>query len=518
MDSTELTFVRCPSCRSLVPAVSARCRMCGATLEASAKPESQNLNKKGRVRQRTMSSPGDELNSVLSALRQGVDPMTAGDEQTQDDQSKPEEIKLEAPPVLKAPTVATEHAKSVEPQELGDDFEEADPLQAYVEEVDLEQNEAPKFEAKKESKPEVKPELKVEVKKEPAKEVAKFSQPQNVKQPAKPVTPALAAVPQAPVKQNNDRVEAPKVVIESGMRSRSKGGLSFGRPKEERVETPSQIKQDEKEQPKAQATAPAKPEAQQEIAKNESKFEPKQELKAEVKVEAKVEQKQEIKLDQKNDHNQQQRQDHRHDHKPDHKTEHKPEHKYEHKQDHRHDQKNDKPHLHDVQKQKSQQDSPQREQRPTDANQHRQAPVEAVKVQAEQKSASFADNKKAAIKIEEHIMDGRLFGWLVDYSDPQGRAIELREGKFFVTRNSLKKSDLILDHASISTPHAVVRVGTDTGLEIQDLMSERGIFVRRRETDVYQKQDDRAKLEHGDWVRFGDVEFIVSLIAYVGQK
>ena len=30
--SDELTFVRCPSCRSLVPAVSTRCRMCGAPL------------------------------------------------------------------------------------------------------------------------------------------------------------------------------------------------------------------------------------------------------------------------------------------------------------------------------------------------------------------------------------------------------------------------------------------------------------------------------------------------------
>ena len=38
-DSTELTFVRCPSCRSLVPAVSTRCRMCGATLDATAADE-----------------------------------------------------------------------------------------------------------------------------------------------------------------------------------------------------------------------------------------------------------------------------------------------------------------------------------------------------------------------------------------------------------------------------------------------------------------------------------------------
>ena len=42
-DSTELTFVRCPSCRSLVPAVSTRCRMCGAGLEGVAKPNQKSV-------------------------------------------------------------------------------------------------------------------------------------------------------------------------------------------------------------------------------------------------------------------------------------------------------------------------------------------------------------------------------------------------------------------------------------------------------------------------------------------
>ncbi|NDC37773.1 MAG: hypothetical protein EBZ48_06940, partial [Proteobacteria bacterium] len=61
-DSTELTFVRCPSCRSLVPAISTRCRMCGATLEASAAAEEgeQEPRKSGRVRQRTMSESSAE--------------------------------------------------------------------------------------------------------------------------------------------------------------------------------------------------------------------------------------------------------------------------------------------------------------------------------------------------------------------------------------------------------------------------------------------------------------------------
>ena len=34
-EDTELTFIRCPSCRSLIPAVANRCRMCGHALEES---------------------------------------------------------------------------------------------------------------------------------------------------------------------------------------------------------------------------------------------------------------------------------------------------------------------------------------------------------------------------------------------------------------------------------------------------------------------------------------------------
>ena len=48
-DSTELTFVRCESCRSLVPAVSTRCRMCGAPLEKEQDVSIQELGLPGRA-------------------------------------------------------------------------------------------------------------------------------------------------------------------------------------------------------------------------------------------------------------------------------------------------------------------------------------------------------------------------------------------------------------------------------------------------------------------------------------
>ena len=72
--NSELTFVRCPSCRSLVPAVSTRCRMCGASLEPAAggvTPEEESEKAPSRVRQRTASTQTDsEFAETRDKLRE----------------------------------------------------------------------------------------------------------------------------------------------------------------------------------------------------------------------------------------------------------------------------------------------------------------------------------------------------------------------------------------------------------------------------------------------------------------
>lgn len=107
---------------------------------------------------------------------------------------------------------------------------------------------------------------------------------------------------------------------------------------------------------------------------------------------------------------------------------------------------------------------------------------------------------------------GRLVGWLVSYADTRGASLELREGKFFVTAKSIKENDLVLDDRSVSTPHALVGCGLDGTLTVQDLMSERGVFVRRRGSNQYRQEEEAIPVEHGDWLRFGDLEFLVVLI------
>jgi len=116
------------------------------------------------------------------------------------------------------------------------------------------------------------------------------------------------------------------------------------------------------------------------------------------------------------------------------------------------------------------------------------------------------------------VQPGRLFGWLVSYAEADGRSVELREGKFFISASSLKESDLVISDRSIPTPHALVSVSTATGLQVQGLMGERGVFSREGDTGAYQRREEPFRLQHGDWVRFGDVEFLVCLIAHVGAR
>lgn len=116
------------------------------------------------------------------------------------------------------------------------------------------------------------------------------------------------------------------------------------------------------------------------------------------------------------------------------------------------------------------------------------------------------------------ITAGRLFGWLVSFKDSDGRSIELREGRFFVTRSSVKDADLVIDHESISTPHALMHISADSGLRVHDVISEKGLFIRRRGSEDYQRMAETVEVQHGDYLRFGEVEFQVCLISEVGAK
>ena len=215
-DSTDLTFVRCPACRSLVPAVSSRCRMCGAALDASAAAAKEEP-RVSRVRQRTMSQPGSELSSAVNQAREDADSDSVS-------VAAPSfEAMEEVPVTIPTPVV------------------EADPLSAFVEEV----REEP-----------VQQEVAVQVERAPI-----------------PETPVRAA-PQVPEAPPMSREPAPPPPSPS--RSERKGNLVFkgdkdaGQPASQ-PETPRQEPKREKPQ---KENRPPQPQREERERRNEQPVQP----------------------------------------------------------------------------------------------------------------------------------------------------------------------------------------------------------------------------------------------------
>lgn len=419
-DSTELTFVRCPACRSLVPAVSTRCRMCGATLDASLGSESTQPPASGRVRQKTMttSGPGD-LAEQVSRVREEM-------------HEEPEAYESAAEEPMAASASAAEPA-GIDP--LGGYIDEDAEHQADSAVADIESEEIPEDVDETftdEVEDEVIPEVE-EIQHEAAPEMVEEPEPVAVipsaEQSLEKAKEVLSTMGAPEPKREEPK---PRVVVEQG-KGRTKGGLSFGakggEPSQRRFDVP-------KEEPKPKAAAPVVETRKEEPKREEPR---------------------------------------------------KPE---------------------------------RREERPKAPVRETRAPreelEEVIETPVRERAPAPTATRREPVKHSEEL--GRLFGWLVNYSEPNGTSIELREGRFFVTSTPLRPTDLVLDDKTISTPHAMFTIGLDTGIVIQDLKSDRGVFVREREASTYRREYDNAELQHGDWLRFGDLEFLVSIIAHVGVK
>ena len=105
-----------------------------------------------------------------------------------------------------------------------------------------------------------------------------------------------------------------------------------------------------------------------------------------------------------------------------------------------------------------------------------------------------------------------LIGWFVSYNNQLGSSMELRSGRYFISRNQIKDHDILIDDSSVSTPHALLVLDSETGIHVQDLLSEEGVFVRRAGSAEYEQVADTEVLENGDWIRFGKVEYLLVLV------
>ncbi|RIL09922.1 MAG: hypothetical protein DCC75_05485 [Proteobacteria bacterium] len=405
-DSTELTFVRCPSCRSLVPAISTRCRMCGASLEASGgtKPDAaeSEAKKSGRIRQHTVMQSESELNATAERIRE--------------EEGQTKSAAADAEPSQELNMHETEIDST------------ADPLSAYIEEIEIDDQEPVKSSAKQTPKDQA------AAKEQPAHTKFNGDGKAHKYEAVGESSPAQAKSGEAfdPLKASEPDQNSPKLVVESGGRRGRHGGLSFGKEREEGAVHSSG--------------------AQDAGRKGDG--------------ERRLDQGGAVRPDQRESRQPEQRNEHRDDQRQDHR-------------------------------------------------QHRHGGERPV----EQRSQGGRQNESrvSADVRREEAGAGKLVGWLVSYSNPNGTAHELREGKFFVTSSSIKKNDLVITHASVSMPHAMVSISASDGLKAQDLLSDKGMHLRRKGTDNYQRISDSTRLEHGDWIKFGEIEFLVSYVPGVGR-
>ena len=440
-ETSELTFVRCPSCRSLVPTSAVRCRICNNPLDGGGKAEaSDSTRPPGRVRQKTITASAEELMQQggfeSEPAPQGFADSPVGDDNGHEVVDPLADFLQEFEPQDSQGASPAPHQEIPAVAAANDD--EDDDLDAFLDEFD---NYPVTSEPLKEpiAEPIVSPAVEtppVQATPRPAAAVTAVADPfDSEEDPLADFTtdatddfdldlepaPVQQLAPQAPEPEPEYVPQPPPVT----------------RPQQPRQSV---------EKRQSPPPPPQRPDAQQQ---NQKQVRPNSE----------------------------------HRDRPERSQQHRDERGRDRGDSHKHERRQQE------QRKVHNQHGSQRPEKPQEREQHQATGPKTGKMRP-----------------------GRLFGWLVSFESPDGRAIEIREGKFFVTGSSIRGFDLVIEDPSISTPHALMSISADHGLLIQDLMSERGIFVRSGDRGQYRREEGVVELKHGDWVRFGDVEFLLTVV------
>ncbi len=110
------------------------------------------------------------------------------------------------------------------------------------------------------------------------------------------------------------------------------------------------------------------------------------------------------------------------------------------------------------------------------------------------------------------VMSNKLIGWFVSYGiELTGKAFEIREGRKFIGRQQLRSFDLVIPDSAVSTPHCLLQVD-EHGVHLQDLMSDQGTFIKKPGEREFRKIESSVVLKHGDVLKLGSFELVVCLI------
>ena len=133
-----------------------------------------------------------------------------------------------------------------------------------------------------------------------------------------------------------------------------------------------------------------------------------------------------------------------------------------------------------------------------------------IKEEEKKVMSTLNENTEKGSKLK---LEGRLIGWLVTYrNDFRGAPIEIREGRFFIGGAKLRDSDLVLADDSLSVPHCLVKAEAKDGLVVQDLMSEKGSFIKKQGSNRYELITVPTVISHGDWLKFGEYEVMACIV------
>ena len=109
-----------------------------------------------------------------------------------------------------------------------------------------------------------------------------------------------------------------------------------------------------------------------------------------------------------------------------------------------------------------------------------------------------------------------VVGFLVSFDEnPNGTVYELRVGRLIVTSEHVGGGNyLLIKESSVSPMHAIMRITPNGEIQVLDQLSEFGTRIQRFGLDSWEElSGDKASLEHGDVVKFGQRQFNVCVIA-----
>ncbi len=109
-----------------------------------------------------------------------------------------------------------------------------------------------------------------------------------------------------------------------------------------------------------------------------------------------------------------------------------------------------------------------------------------------------------------------LIGFLVSFDkNENGDIFELRSGRLIITSESAAGwSYILIEDASVSPMHAILRIDESGAVQVLDQLSEFGTRIKRfGSQEEEQISGEKSTIEHGDIIKFGDRTFHVCILA-----